>query len=121
MKKSEDNTLKWFVLKAMNFGIRKGWGNGYVILPKNHPWYGKSIMELDVDVNGGITFSRKVDDWLVENWNGLIKSDLGKWIVGFDTAHAWNNSADDKEYVEREAERLYQFALEALKKSTSQG
>lgn len=65
-----------------------GWGNGYVIIPKEHPFHGihYDILNEFVNAHGGLTFSELCDD---ENKNtfGLEDSDIGKWIIGFDTAH----------------------------------
>ena len=56
----------------------KGWGNGYVILPKKHPFHGidYDIINLYVDVNGGLTYSDTDEN--------------GNWKIGFDTAHSWD-------------------------------
>lgn len=43
--------LKGFLIKN-NFSI-----NGYVKVPKDHPDYGKSYEDVDVDVHGGLTYS----------------------------------------------------------------
>lgn len=75
--------------------ISRGWGNGYVILPKNHPFHGVdyNILNDYVDAHGGLTYS----DFNKEN----------EWMVGFDTAHymdtlqRWPESA-----VLEETERL---------------
>lgn len=46
---------------------------GYVRLPKGHPFYGKHYDDLDLDVHGGLTYSREAED--------------GTWKIGFDCAH----------------------------------
>jgi hypothetical protein len=55
--------------------FQRGWGNGYVILPKEHPFHGVEydILNEYVNVHGGLTYSN-VDK-------------NGNWKVGFDTAH----------------------------------
>ena len=57
-----------------------GWGNGYVLIPKGHEYYGMGYEEIPYDAHGGLTFSEviKADD--SHNWPE------GHWI-GFDTAH----------------------------------
>lgn len=57
--------------------FKKGWGNGYVILPKDHPFYGVHYDEINsfVEVHGGLTYS----DYEENGHNG--------WCVGFDTNH----------------------------------
>ena len=47
----------------------------YIGLPESHEYYGKSCGDIDLDVNGGITYSEK--------------SGTG-WIVGWDYLHSWN-------------------------------
>ena len=64
-----------------------GWGNGYVILEKNHPYFGKEYDEIPVDVHGGLTYGREITEKMIELWDELSEEDLGKWIVGFDTGH----------------------------------
>jgi hypothetical protein len=64
----------------------KGWGNGYVGLPKGHPCYGLHYDEINkrIDVHGGLTLSDEI---------------MGYWVIGFDTCHY----ADTKENWPREA------------------
>lgn len=84
-----------------------GWGNGYVILPKGHPMHGKDYMDIDADVNGGLTFSKLVDDQLIERIPELTTEDKGGWMVGFDTCHAFDTLRRwPKEEVQKEADRL---------------
>ena len=100
----------------------KGYGefNGYVSLPIGHPWYGKTYPKLQmVDVHYGLTYSEEED---------------GRWVIGFDTAHAsddpkdWNrekvrkeankllDQAEDSERWEREQEKIRRADLEAHEK-----
>lgn len=55
--------------------ITKGGYNGYILVPVDHPWFGKDYNEIEVDVHGGLTFARA---------HPYIK-DI--WVLGFDTAH----------------------------------
>lgn len=86
-----------------------GWGNGYVIIPKDHPLNGKSYCEIhdlipQLEVNGGLTFSESADDL---DWEEIPEKNEGDWIVGFDTAHIWNTQVDWSKYrVQEETERL---------------
>ena len=53
----KENT--WLTRGIIDFG----WGNGYVIIPKDHPLNGKNYDEIHdlmpkLDVNGGLTFSK---------------------------------------------------------------
>jgi hypothetical protein len=85
-----------------------GWGNGYVILPKTSKLANIGYDELNekIDVHGGLTYSEEVCEKDLEDFN-LPESNLGDWIVGFDTAHFGDNQ--DKwtyENVLEETERL---------------
>ena len=68
--------------------------NGYVALPKGHPYYKKEYSGLDVDVHGGLTFSKKGDGKMREK---------GYWWIGFDMGH----SADYSPGLARLAPDLY--------------
>lgn len=84
-----------------------GWGNGYVLIPEGHPLHGKRYNDIEVGVHGGLTFSELVDEEMIKNWDELTEADKGMWMIGFDTAHAWDNlSTCPKEYVQNEADRL---------------
>ena len=70
-----------------------GWGNGYIVIPKNHPFYKMHYNEIhekyDIDVHGGFTFAGEAKEmsW-PEVKDHMKKNDL--WILGFDTNHAWD-------------------------------
>ena len=80
----------------------KGWGNGYVALPKSHQFFGLDydIINQHIDVHGGLTFSD-------EAIYGQPEQTKGMWIVGFDTSH-WGDGKlfPDKESVLKETLRL---------------
>jgi len=86
-----------------------GWGNGYVVIPKGHKLHGKSYSEIhellpNLEVNGGLTFSSSVDDL---KWEEFPIGTEGDWIVGFDTAHAWDTlDRWSKDAVLRETNNL---------------
>jgi hypothetical protein len=104
--------MKSFVLENTRLirGMSEfGWGNGYVLIPKGHPLWGKDydLIDMDVDVHGGITFGEEVTDELIERLEPLTDQDKGFWMIGFDTAHYRDNLAScPKEYVEAETKRL---------------
>lgn len=103
--KDSHDTLKF---KVASFGLEVGWGNGYVLLPKDHIFYGIHYDEINqhIHVHGGLTFSSLVDEDLKNNF-GLEDSDIGSWIIGFDTAHYRDNLTTwPKERVQRETEAL---------------
>jgi hypothetical protein len=93
----------WMPRGFMDFG----WGNGYVLIPQGHLLHGKDYWDIiNVDVHGGLTFSKLVDAEMVSIW-GLDAEDEGAWYVGFDTAHWGDNLSDwTKESVQAETDRL---------------
>lgn len=99
------------ILKFVDPGWEWGWGNGYVIIPPDHPYYKKHHTKIPVNVHGGLTYSqdiklcKKSSYWTrvpeVANWEGE------GWIVGFDTSHAYDNEETwSKENVEIETNKL---------------
>ena len=58
----------------------RGLANGYVAIPKDHPWYGMEYHDIPCDIHGGLTFSRT-----------CIIFDSEYWMIGFDTAHCDDN------------------------------
>lgn len=88
-----------------------GWGNGYVILPREHPLYKKDYDEIhqlypELEVHRGLTFSDFVD----EIWLANVEYDFdieSSWVVGFDTCHLEDTFEKwSKEKVEEETEKL---------------
>lgn len=83
-----------------------GWGNGYVIIPKEHRLHGLDYDDIDVDIHGGLTFSKLVDEKMTSKFN-LEPSDIGSWCIGFDTCHYEDSLLEwTKERVEEEVEKL---------------
>lgn len=81
--------------------ISHGWGNGYIHLPKGHPWYGMHYDHIPADVHGGLTFSEEED---------------GYWVIGFDTGHYGDTLENcPEEYVAAQTSFLLQQALAATK------
>lgn len=108
-----ENTMRSIVnekisnlFKELKFG---GWGNGYVLIPKEHSLYGKSTEELHklgIIVHGGITFNAAITKNMIVNLE-LNEEDLEKWCVGFDTNHFDDDLTYwSKERVYEEAENL---------------
>jgi hypothetical protein len=94
-----------------------GWGNGYVLIDKDHPLYGKYDDEINVYVHGGITWSKEVDNEMIEMWN-LDQEDLGKWCIGFDTAHFGDTIEKwPEEAVIAETERLKNNLIDRASKA----
>lgn len=90
-----------------------GWGCGYVIIPKGHPFRVFELLEEDdryfnIQVGG---FSEEITYCAKEGEN---------LVLGFDTAHSWNNIENSgKSEVERLTEDLRQciesFTMEHAK------
>lgn len=93
-------SLSIFDSKYLN---EKGWGNGYVAIPKsaNHPWFGKKYDDIPVNIHGGLTFARSTNEY---NWDR--EWDEEHWIIGFDTSHGGDGPHLDKEWLEQETKRL---------------
>lgn len=91
-----------------------GWGNGYVIIFKDHPMYGKHYNDIngDISVHGGLTFSHHTSD--MKNFTGYSDEEIKDgWVIGFDTAHFCDNSYNwPKREVVRETERLRKQMVE---------
>lgn len=62
-----------FVIHWM--GNWPGWGNGYVYIPKGHPYYEKDRNEIPYEVHGGVNFAEPDGDW---------------WVIGWDTCHSYD-------------------------------
>jgi len=78
----------------------QGWGNGYVFIDNSHPLYGVPYDEIHLTdygaPPGGITYAEWSNNLGENDWD--LKS--GKyWVLGFDTAHSFNNSSHNKQWV----------------------
>jgi hypothetical protein len=95
--------MKAFVkqVQHLNHG---GYGNGYVVLPPEHPYHGRDYEEIPVPVHGGLTFAESADNL---NWEELDEGDKGGWVIGFDTKHMRDNLDNwPKESVLKETAEL---------------
>jgi hypothetical protein len=79
---------------------KTGWGCGYVHIPKDHPILVETLVSDDwgdylqpKDCPEEITFSR----WDKEN---------EYYMIGFDTAHSYNNDSHDEAYVTEQANAI---------------
>jgi hypothetical protein len=87
-------------IKRGGIFLHSGWGNGYVVIPKDHPFHGLHYHVINhfVSVHGGLTFSEYCSKENMLQFH-LDENDIGKWIVGFDTGHfgddenTWNKGA----------------------------
>lgn len=102
---------KLLPITCLPSSVPHGYGNGYVGVPPEHPWYGLSYDEIhekypNLSVHGGLTYS-----------DSIIGDDESPntWWVGFDTCHLDDNKITcDERYCETEVESLKQQALDAL-------
>jgi hypothetical protein len=85
-----------------DIGIEWGWGNGYVGVCKDHPWYQEGYDEIDVEAHGGLTYADKAFP------KGEESEEDGLWWVGFDTGH-YSDTLEKwpKEAVEGEAKWIF--------------
>ena len=89
--------MRWFVVEShlrtmktpFNHLNDMGWGNGYVIMSKEHPWHGVSYDNLNdiVYAHGGLTYSETLTKEHTQSWLDLSPADIGKHMIGFDTSH----------------------------------
>ena len=86
----------------------QGWGNGYVLIPKEHEYYEIPYDEIDIDVHGGLTYSDYITKDFLDR-SDLPKSEIDKidldhwWCIVFDSAHYGDNEYNCPEsYVENQ-------------------
>lgn len=92
-----------------------GWGNGYVVLDKGSKYDGADYNDIPIEAHGGLTFSGRVRAEDLDKFEGLDASDVGKWMVGFDTAHFGDDQARwTKENVRKETIELMKRFEEAI-------
>ena len=105
-------------------GHDHGYANGYIALPKDHPWYEVDYEDIPVKVHGGLTFSEMMtrDDLNTGYLGSFEKVDeqftqddlIGKRVIGFDTYHPEDNQDNcDEEYVLSEIDKLFNQAIDA--------
>ena len=86
--------------------VCKGWGNGYILLPKNHIYHGVMYDDIEDDIaHGGFTYSEKNKYCLLFN-----NFPNNFWVLGFDTAH-YGDTPDvwTKEAVKQETIKLAKY------------
>ena len=102
--------LKSFTIEAefIPTFMERGWGNGYVAIPKGHKLYEVDYQHeafYDVDVNGGLTYGNSAENLLKDPEGRGI--DPKAWVLGFDTAHLYDTMGRWPELaVEEEANKL---------------
>lgn len=91
--------------------------NGYVVVDKKHPYFGMDGSVLNIDVHGGITWSRSGSDSNFPELKEEYHND-DHWVFGFDTGHSGDSMTNwTKERTEKEAgEMCSQFYMAYIKK-----
>lgn len=77
-------------LKAQVVATPMGHRCGYVLVPAEHPMFGKHYDDVEVDVHGGLTYAEAED---------------GLWCFGYDCAH-WDD-AKDPEIMSDEQKKVF--------------
>lgn len=88
--------------------IKRGWGCGYVMIPKNHPF----ITYLEQSDDQWIThpsFEQEITYHKNKTVNGI-----DYLVIGFDTSHSYNDETHDFDYVFNETIKL-QNAIDSIK------
>lgn len=101
-----------------------GWGNGYILLPHNHPFYGIDYNSLSIDIHGGLTFGDYFSNSLFLDWieDKEIFGDVNRdnfemfdkyWMIGFDTSHFGDcKESCSKDFVINEVNNLLEQCLD---------
>ena len=91
--------------------------NGYVVVDKEHPYYGMSYDNVPVDVHGGVTWSQSGSCSKFSELKEEYRNE-DHWVFGFDTAHPGDSTYNwTKERTENEAaEMCSQFYIAYIKK-----
>jgi hypothetical protein len=112
----------WLVRPMVSISekLERGWGNGYVAMPPDHPYadkeqFGDYIYGNDiVDENNKMQYYRTGDcyqeitasgffsrnyGWAKTKKAGFTKEMEGYFMLGFDTAHGYHNSSHDYTFV----------------------
>ena len=93
---SFNNMSSTFPMIPTSMGV--GYANGYVAVPKDHPFFGKDYDDVDVEVHGGLTFACPGNNITAANLpetevleGCLYDLDENWWVFGFDTCHYMDN------------------------------
>ena len=80
-----DGTYKEWDYTVMYFGDH--W-NGYVVIPTKHKFYKKQYDTVNLSAPGDLTYAGNTLQLDTRSAN------CGKWVIGFDLAHAWDMESD---------------------------
>ena len=104
-----DQDMRFVICKRPRYhpSVASGWGNGYVGVPADHPWFGEPHDVIDAYIHGGLTYSGDECPAIRAEDFKLVLPDYLYWF-GFDTGHYSDNLERwPKEAVYKEAEYLY--------------
>jgi len=104
-----DQDMRFVICKGPRYHpkVDSGWGNGYVGVPEDHPWFEKYYDDVDPNIHGGLTYSGEECPAVHAEDFKLVLPDYLYWL-GFDTGHFSDNLKRwPKEAVYKEAEYLY--------------
>lgn len=95
--------IKWEpqVIKIAPSLARKGWGNGYVRLPRDHKYFGTNYNDIPYEAHGGLTYSG------LEKYQGKEY-----WVIGFDSAHYGDSDLIKKRHIAQYTRELQKQAIE---------
>ena len=98
MKETFISTMKYE--DDFKTSCKTGWGCGYVHIPKDHP-----ILVETLEDDGWGNYLQPKDcpeEISFSNWD----KDKEYFVIGFDTAHSWNNDSHDEAYVTAQANAI---------------
>lgn len=117
MQTKSNEVILMLMPKPSKFDPIRGWGNGYLIIPIDHPAVTYWATEENIDLPKVIKnvwgdglfgqymqlpeMEQEITYTKYENWN-----DQDYIRIGFDTAHIYNNQEHDYSYVLRETLKL---------------
>lgn len=115
-KEINDDLREQYKEMKMSDKFPIGYANGYVAVPKSHPWYGKTYEEVShkVNIHGGLTFSGKVEEGadLIMLSDDVLPDD--HWAFGFDTLHYGDSLINCNEQFCKEETLRLKTQLETL-------
>lgn len=78
--------------------VKRGWGCGYVLIPLEHPFLVKALL------NDDSYFYPQIDNFSEEITYCEYEGDYLR--IGFDTAHSWNSNKQDELWVQQKTNEL---------------
>ena len=93
-RRTKARQVDYFVVKSHldHTILPHGWGNGYAVIHKYHPFFGKSYDAISAEAPGGLTFCCLGKDCEWPELDEKYKNE-DHWIFGFDTCH-WGDTLE---------------------------